>query len=69
METEGRCTFYRNSGSPCVGHGLGHCEFDCTYLLCDGEIKHCGKLNVLKRYLVERSWMKATIERKKTAGN
>jgi hypothetical protein len=69
METEKRCSFYRNFKSSGASHRRGHCEFDCTHSTCDGEIEHCGKLNVLKRYLMERSWMKATIERKKTGRN
>ena len=64
MDTERRCSFYASLKSP---GGRGHCEFDCTYYTCDGDIEHCGKVNILKRYLMERSWMKATAERKKTA--
>ena len=63
METEKRCAFYRNYGGPCVGRGSGHCEFDSTYSICDGEIKNCAKLDVLRRYLMGRSWMKTTLER------
>jgi len=69
METERRCSFYRGFKGPDVIHRRGHCEFDCTHSTCDGEIEHCGKLNVLKRYLMERSWMEATIEKKKTGRN
>ena len=69
METERRCSFYRSSGSPGMDHRHGYCEFDSIYTICDGETKHCRKLNVLKRYLMERSWMGATIERKKTGRN
>lgn len=69
METERRCSFYRSPGSPGMGSRGGYCEFDPTYPTCDGDTKHCGKLNVLKRYLMERSWMRATIEKKKTVGN
>ena len=69
METDRRCSFYGGFKSPGVGDRRGHCEFDCTHSTCDGEIEHCGKLNVLKRYLMERCWMKATIERKKAPRN
>jgi hypothetical protein len=69
METERRCPFYGSLKNLSTGYGRGYCEFDCTHSACEGEIEHCGKLNVLKRYLMERSWMKATIERRKTARN
>ena len=69
METKRRCSFYGPFESPDMGHGHSHCEFDCTVSTCDGAIEHCGKLDVLKRYLMERTWIKATIERKKTARN
>lgn len=65
METERRCSFYGSFKSPGMGHGRGHCKFDCAYSTCDGEIDHCGKLNVIKRYLMERSWMRAATEKKK----
>ena len=64
MDRESRCSFYARLRIP---GGRGHCEFDCAYSTCDGEIEHCGKLNILKRYLMERNWMKATAERKKAA--
>jgi hypothetical protein len=66
METERRCSFYGSGKNLGMGHGRGNCEFDCTYSTCDGEIEHCEKLNALKRYLMERSWMRATMEKKKT---
>jgi len=65
LETETRCAFYRNFGSPRVGQEPGLCEFDGTSSICDGEIGDCVKLNVLRRYLMERNWMKATAEAKK----
>ncbi len=67
METEKRCSFYGSFKGRRLGPGRGHCEFDCIYSTCDGEVEHCEKLNVLKRYLMERSWMRVTIGKKKTA--
>ena len=67
MESKSQCPFYRRSGSPGMHYRDGYCEFDCTYSICDGESKHCGKLNVLRRHLMERSWMQEMIKGKKTA--
>jgi hypothetical protein len=66
METDRRCSFYRSSRTPGMRHRVGHCEFDSTYSICDGDVKNCAKLNVLRRYLMERGWMKAPRERKKS---
>ncbi len=68
METEKRCSFYRSSGSPGMAHTHGYCEFDCTYIMCDGETKRCRKLDSLKQYLMGRQWMKMRIKVEKSAG-
>ncbi len=66
MEINRRCLFYRVSEGPCMG---GHCQFDSTFSSCEGAIEQCGEVNVLKRYLMERSWMKAATDRKKMVHN
>jgi len=62
METEKRCSFYRRSESPNMGHRGGYCEFDCTGTICDGQIKRCKKLDSLKQYLMRREWVKMRIK-------
>jgi hypothetical protein len=69
METERRCSFYDSFRNPDGGHMRGYCEFDCAYSDCEGEIGRCGKINVLRGYLMERTWMKTMIEKKGTTHN
>jgi len=66
METKSQCPFYRSSGSPAINHRPAYCEFDCTYAICDGEVKHCGKLHGLRQYLMGRDWIKVRIKGEKT---
>jgi len=47
------CSFYRDSGTPNMGLGIGYCDFDCSQTTCDGDIHFCEKPNTLKKYLSE----------------
>jgi hypothetical protein len=69
METQRRCSFYERYKNTEMDRMRGYCEFDCAYSACEGEIGRCGKINVLKGYLLERSWMKTMIEKKGASHN
>ncbi len=66
MEISSRCLFYRVSEGPCMD---GHCEFNVNVSACYGKIDHCAEVNILKRYLMQRDWIKAPVDKKKPAHN
>jgi hypothetical protein len=65
METERRCPFYRRSGTPGMGDRHGYCEFDCSYVICEGKTERCKKLESMRQYLTGREWVKVRIKLEK----
>jgi hypothetical protein len=47
METELKCSFYRNSKNIDIGHGLGFCNLDGDQTICNGDINYCEKPSTL----------------------
>ncbi len=57
-----RCKFYRDSGTTCIGRGLGYCDLDCDQTTCEGEIDFCEKPGVLKTYLFAQVKREGSLE-------
>ncbi len=49
-----KCPFYRDSGNPAMGTGLGYCDLDGGQALCEGDIQFCDKPDVLRKQLEQR---------------
>ena len=47
METDLKCSFYRNSKNIDIGHGLGFCNLDGDQTICNGDINYCEKPSTL----------------------
>ncbi len=58
MATEGRCLFHGSSGGSRMGIKCGFCQFDRAHTDCNGDTRHCRRLEFLKQYLMGREWMK-----------
>jgi len=46
------CSFYRDSGTPNMGRGIGYCDLGCDQTTCDADIHFCEIPDILKKYLL-----------------
>jgi len=51
--TKKQCHFYRISDSPVMGCGIGYCDFDSIWAICDGDIQFCEKPDYLIKNLYD----------------
>jgi hypothetical protein len=49
-----KCPFYRISASVAIGQGLGHCDFDGSQTICDGDMSFCEKPDAVKKYFEDQ---------------
>ena len=54
MLAKSQCTFHRNSNSLTVGRGIGYCDIDCAWVICDGDRKFCENPNALLHHKMMR---------------
>ncbi len=54
MSGKGRCVFHRDSNSLTLGRGIGYCDIDCAWVICDGDRKFCENPQALVRYPTAR---------------
>ena len=50
MSPERQCFFHRNSGSLRLGTGIGYCDVDNAWVICDGDRKYCENPEALVRH-------------------
>ena len=50
MYPQERCMFHRDSNSLTLGRGIGYCDIDCAWVICDGDRKFCENPEALLRY-------------------
>ena len=66
MADERGCPFQKNSDTLDMGPHDGYCELNRTHPVCNGKIKLCENIESLRRYVMERVWMKVRIKEEKT---
>ena len=50
MSPERPCFFHRNPGSLRLGTGIGYCDVDNAWVICDGDHRFCENPETLTRY-------------------
>ena len=58
MTIERQGSFHKESEDAGAGHRPGFCKFDSNCTACDEGVKICEKLEMLKKDLLRRKWMK-----------
>jgi hypothetical protein len=58
MTIERQDSCYKDSDDSRAGHRPRFCKFDSNCTACEEGVKICEKLEILKRDLLKRKWMK-----------